>query len=235
MPSRRSPPTPAGGQSWAPPRSPRRPRSSTSSGIDTTLATYERLLGAPGRPGAQASGVGPATDREIAAAAALYAGEIAGGFLSSLGEGVPRRLYRRAERSPGSWVLVARDGAGQVEGCLAGTEDTAGLYRELLRRDGLAAAIAGASRLVRRSRPVLEILAYRRSGQRAVGSMARAGLLAMAVRSGSRGRGWGGRGWRRSRTSCAAGGWGPLGWWSGTATRRPVDSTSRPGFVPSGG
>jgi len=129
-------------------------------------------------------------DREIPAAAALHAEAIDGGFLSSLGPAFLARLYRRAARTPGSFVLVARDDAGAVAGFVAGTDDTAALYRAFLLHDGVGAAVAGAPHLARRWRSVLETLAYGRGAPGGAEGV-RAELLAMAVREDRRGRGVG--------------------------------------------
>lgn len=167
--------------------------------IGKTLAIYARLAGAvaPQRlPDTSVSGVtvGPATEREVAAAAALHARQISGGFLATLGEGFLERLYRRASRSTGSFLLVARDDQGAVVGFLSGTEDVAALYRQFVLRDGLTAGFAAAPRLAKRWRSALETLNYSRAATSHLDeevSEVRAELLAMAVAADWKGRGVG--------------------------------------------
>jgi ribosomal protein S18 acetylase RimI-like enzyme len=125
------------------------------------------------------------TAQDAAAAAALHAGQIGEGFLTLLGPAFLRMLYRRVARTPGSFLLVVDDGASTV-GFLAGSTDVAALYRSFVLRDGVAAAVTCAGRLVRSWRRVLETLRHGTGGA-ATG----AELLAIAVDPSARRRGVG--------------------------------------------
>lgn len=122
------------------------------------------------------------------AAARLHATRIADGFLSFLGEPFLTRLYRRITGTPGSFLVVAEAG-GTVVGFIAGSADVRGLYRSFLVRDGVAAALSAAPRLVRGWRRVLETL--RHGGGAGAGRGTE--LLAVAVHPGYEGRGIGAR------------------------------------------
>jgi ribosomal protein S18 acetylase RimI-like enzyme len=93
------------------------------------------------------------------AVAELHVARISEGFLSSLGAGFLRRLYRRVVASPEGFVLVAV-ADGRTVGFAAGVTDVGRLYREFLLRDGVVAGIVAAPRLVRSWRQVLETLRY---------------------------------------------------------------------------
>jgi len=125
------------------------------------------------------------TDGDTAAAAALHAGQISEGFLTFLGPGFLRRLYRRIVRDPGSFLVVVDDETGMV-GFLAGSTDVGALYRAFIWRDGAAATLASAGRLLRSWTRVLETL---RHGAGDAGEGAE--LLAVAVHPTARGRGVG--------------------------------------------
>jgi ribosomal protein S18 acetylase RimI-like enzyme len=125
------------------------------------------------------------TEDDAAAAAALHAGNITEGFLTFLGAGFLRRLYRRVTLTPGSFLLIAET-EGATVGFLAGSTDVAALYRSFVRRDGAAAAIACGGRLVRSPGRVIETL---RHGVGGAGEGAE--LLAVAVDPLVRGRGAG--------------------------------------------
>jgi len=132
--------------------------------------------------------VRPGGPDDAGAAARLHATRITEGFLSFLGPGFLTRLYRRITRTPGSFLLVAvADGA--VVGFIAGTADLGGLYRTFLARDGVAAGLACAPRLVRGWRRVLETL---RHGGGGAGTGRGTELLSVAVDPGWSGRGVGG-------------------------------------------
>ena len=89
----------------------------------------------------------PATDADLDAVATLHATRIGEGFLSSLGPGFLRRLYRRVLRSPDGFVIVATDGP-RVVGFVAGIGDLGALYRRFVVHDGVAAGVAALPRLV---------------------------------------------------------------------------------------
>jgi len=139
---------------------------------------------ADGGPGVT---VRPAGTADAPVAARLHATRITEGFLSFLGPAFLTRLYRRITRSPGSFLLVA-DAGGTVVGFIAGSADVGGLYRTFLARDGVAAALGCAPRLVRGWRRVLETL---RHGSGGAGAGRGTELLAVAVDPGSSGRGVG--------------------------------------------
>lgn len=125
------------------------------------------------------------TDSDAAAAAALHAGQISEGFLTFLGPGFLRRLYRRIVRDPGSFLVVVDDERCMV-GFLAGSTDVGALYRAFIWRDGVVAALASAARLARSWTRVIETL---RHGTGDAGEGAE--LLAVAVHPSARGRGVG--------------------------------------------
>jgi ribosomal protein S18 acetylase RimI-like enzyme len=89
----------------------------------------------------------PTDTRTARAVARLHMKGIPGGFLSSLGEGFLAKLYRAIAADPGSVVLtVERESAttrpspdlSQALGFLAGTRDTAAMYRRVLRKHWLS-------------------------------------------------------------------------------------------------
>ncbi|HEY5108294.1 MAG TPA: GNAT family N-acetyltransferase [Acidimicrobiales bacterium] len=138
--------------------------------------------------GAPVVTVRPGAAADAPAAAQLHAGRITEGFLSFLGPGFLTRLYRRITRTPSSFLLVA-DASGDVVGFIAGSADLGGLYKSFLVRDGVAAGLAAAPRLVRGWRRVLETLRHG-SGDGA-GSGRGTELLAIAVDPAHEGRGVG--------------------------------------------
>jgi ribosomal-protein-alanine N-acetyltransferase len=125
------------------------------------------------------------TEDDAAAAAALHSGQITEGFLTFLGAGFLRRLYRRVARTPGSFLLIAETEEATV-GFLAGSTDVAALYRSFVRRDGAAAMVACGGRLLRSPGRAIETLRHG-SGRAGEG----AELLAVAVDPSVRGRGAG--------------------------------------------
>jgi ribosomal protein S18 acetylase RimI-like enzyme len=132
------------------------------------------------------------TPADASTAAGLHAGEIADGFLASLGEQFLARLYRRVARRHDAFLLIAEDG-GRAVGFAAVTEDTRRFYRAFLWRDGLPGAVLASSRLLASLPRALETLRYG-TGRAPAGSAvttARAEVLAVAVSPASRGRGVG--------------------------------------------
>lgn len=124
---------------------------------------------------------------ELDAVAILHEREISEGFLSTLGQAFLRRLYRRIDRAPGSFILV-HAAQGEVEGFIAGSADVRGLYRSFIWRDGLVAGLLAAPRLVRSSREAVETL---RHGKGETSPFASGELLSIAVRPESRCQGIG--------------------------------------------
>jgi ribosomal protein S18 acetylase RimI-like enzyme len=127
-------------------------------------------------------------DADAPAAARLHAGRIGEGFLSFLGPAFLTRLYRRIARTDGSFLLVADDG-GTVVGFIAGSADIGRLYRSFLVRDGLAAGLSAAPRLIRSWRRVLETLGHGSGDGADTGRGTE--LLAVAVDPGREGEGIG--------------------------------------------
>jgi len=132
-----------------------------------------------------------ATVADVDAVAALHADRIAEGFLVTLGPAFLHRLYRRIVRSPRAFVLVAdssSSGARRVDGFVAVADDTAALYREFVRHDGLVAGLAAAPAVLRAPRAVVETLRY---GLRSGAGPAGAEILATAVAADRAGHGIG--------------------------------------------
>jgi len=118
-----------------------------------------------------------AGDTDAETIARLHARQITTGFLSTLGSGFLRRLYRRINRSPVAFVIVADNGRGVI-GFVAGSTDMAGLYRSFLWRDGLFIAAPLAWRMIGSWRRALETGRHSgASAQRGRGSE----LLSIAV------------------------------------------------------
>ena len=122
--------------------------------------------------------VRPATDADAPAAAALHVGQISQGFLSVLGPGFLRRLYRRIGRSPESFLLIAT-AHGTTVGFVAGSTDVARLYRSFLWHDGIPAGIRAAGSLISGWRRVLDTLGHASSDGPGAGRGPE--LLAIAV------------------------------------------------------
>jgi ribosomal protein S18 acetylase RimI-like enzyme len=143
-------------------------------------------------PAGSGPGVRPGTVSDASAVAALHAGQIADGFLSSLGTGFLSRLYRRICLAPGSFLIVATDG-DRVVGFVAGTGDLRALYRAFLWRDGVGAAADAIGRLIGNWKQVVETLRHGSTGGAHAGAGRGVELLAMAVDPTYRGRGVGKR------------------------------------------
>jgi ribosomal protein S18 acetylase RimI-like enzyme len=127
---------------------------------------------------------------DLGAVAALHADRIDEGFLSSLGPGFLRRLYRRVLRRSDGFVLVATGDASTgapVLGFVAGVGSVGALYRSFLVRDGVVAGVLAAPRLVRAVPRALETLRY----PSATGALPDAEILAVAVDRSAAGAGIG--------------------------------------------
>ena len=160
--------------------------------IDTTLATYDRLLGwGQLRPAAPGIELRFARLSDAPAMAALHRSELPDGFLSSLGDAFLVRLYRRVVRSSRSFAIVASTDELAVAGFVAGTEDTGLLYRQFLALDGLVAGLAALPQLLRSPQRVLETLRYGSSGAKEPSDLPPAELLSLAVVPEARRRGVG--------------------------------------------
>lgn len=128
------------------------------------------------------------TPADAGFAASLHTSQISEGFLPRLGTRFLGRLYRRISESCTSFLLIAEID-GQPIGFLAGTESTSGLYKEFALKDGFAAALASAPRLMLALPRVIETL---RHGTRAVATTGRVSeLLSVAVDPAAEGRGAG--------------------------------------------
>ncbi len=132
----------------------------------------------------------PATATDLPFVAELHAQRISEGFLSSLGLPFLRRLYARVLGSPGSFILVNDDHLGTpslVNGFVAGVEDLGALYRRFVLRDGIAAGIRCAPRLVAAMPRVIETLRYPST----TAALPDPEILAVAVAADAAGRGVG--------------------------------------------
>jgi ribosomal protein S18 acetylase RimI-like enzyme len=119
--------------------------------------------------------------------AELHAERIDEGFLASLGPRFLRRLYARIARSPSSFLAVAVEDA-RIIGFCAGTADVGELYRTFIIRDGVAAFIGSAPKLIGSTKRVIETLRY----PRGAASLPPAEVLSVAVDEACIGRGVGG-------------------------------------------
>jgi ribosomal protein S18 acetylase RimI-like enzyme len=131
---------------------------------------------AGGGPDGDASSVRRGELRDAPGAASLHAQLIADGFLSSLGPGFLRRLYRRIIRADGSFLLVA-EADSTVIGFVAGSEAVGALYRSFFWRDGVIATLSAPLQLITGLPRVLETLRHGRGAATAEGGE----LLAIAV------------------------------------------------------
>jgi len=117
--------------------------------------------------------------------ASLHAQRINEGFLASLGTSFLTRLYRRVVRSESAFAVVVED-HGEVAAFCAGAENVRRFYIEFMARDGLAAGVRSAPRLVRAVPHVLETLRYPAS----TGSLPEAEILAVVCDSRFAGNGY---------------------------------------------
>lgn len=152
--------------------------------VDIVMASYRGLLEEKGLAWKLTS---PPHEPELRAAmssdapaiARLHMETIDTGFLSSLGVGFLRLLYRTLIQSDAGSVVVA-DADGVVVGFVAGTVDTGAFYSEFVRRKFLGATIRLLPALTRVStwRRIRETARYGRSPE---GNGVDAELLSMAV------------------------------------------------------
>lgn len=151
--------------------------------VDIVMSTYRRLAQRKGLAWSFTRSVAEPSVREAEvgdapAIARLHAGMIGTGFLSSLGAGFLRVLYRALIESERGTVMVA-DADGTVVGFIAGTDDTGAFYKEFIKRYFLPAAWRALPALIRRStwKGLWETLRYG-GGE---GELVPAELLSMAV------------------------------------------------------
>lgn len=97
----------------------------------------------------------PMRATDVGELARIHERAFQGFFLASLGTPFLREFYRGYLTDPSSVAIVARDAAtGRPIGCAVGTVEPEGFYGRLLRRRGLAFALAGARAAVTRPRVV---------------------------------------------------------------------------------
>jgi ribosomal protein S18 acetylase RimI-like enzyme len=191
-----------------------------------------------------------ATNRDVPAVAALHSAAISDGFLTSLGDRFLSRLYSRIIDSSHGFLLVAdglrppgRSGdegarATDLAGFVAGSAEVGRLYREFLRRDGLAAALSSGFKLMTSLPRVVENLRYgtrnESSRENAVGPAGReTELLALAVDGAARRRGIGAALVEAFLTSAARSGSGSARVVVGSENDGALALYGRAGFVPS--
>lgn len=155
--------------------------------VATVLDVYRRQCqrkGLPWPPGAQET-IRPAIDGDRGAMAELHMSGINTGFLSTLGPGFLKVLYRAMVADPDCAVFVA-DRGGTVVGFVAGTADTSAFFRRFAKKYVLSAGLR-ALPYIRRGmlRRVRETRSYGLDGHDEVS----AELLSMAVAPAARGRG----------------------------------------------
>lgn len=134
--------------------------------------------------------VRPATVADLPRVAELHAQRISEGFLSSLGLPFLRRLYARVLGSPDSFILVNGDqlvAPSGVNGFVAGVEDLSALYRRFVLRDGIAAGLRAAPRLIAAVPRVIETLRYPST----TAALPDSEILAVAVAANAAGQGIG--------------------------------------------
>lgn len=161
--------------------------------VEIVIDTYRRLSRAKGlswqlaQAGTHSVSIRQASKRDALPIAQLHVRRIDTGFLSTLGAGFLRLLYEALIGSPHGSVFVAETEDGVI-GFIAGTEDTAGFYKEFLRRRFLSALLRLLPSLLRWStwRRLWETLRYGGDG----GEVA-AELLSMAVAPSASGSGLG--------------------------------------------
>ena len=100
-----------------------------------------------------------ARSSDLGAIAELHASRIDEGFLASLGTPFLRRLYARVLHSNDAFIVVD-DLDGVTTGFAAGVTDLGSLYRRFIMRDGVAAGLRSAPRLLQNLPRVLETLRY---------------------------------------------------------------------------
>ena len=157
----------------------------------TVVEATTALLASAGRLDGSSRGdvrIRPARVTDAATLARLHRVSMPTAFLPTLGDRFLRRLYRTMVLDPEAVTLVADDG-GRVVGFASGVPSVGAFYRRFARRDGLAAGLAAAPRLIRPSvlRRVIETARYPSS----VEGVPDAELLSIAVDDGRRSNGVG--------------------------------------------
>jgi ribosomal protein S18 acetylase RimI-like enzyme len=140
--------------------------------IDITLRTYRSLLDRASEPSSEGrlrtnahmsqprrEDLRLAEPADVAVVATLHRAGLPNGFLPTLGARPLEYLYGHIVRSPEAFVLVAEDEGG-VSGFAAVAADTQSLYRNFLRRRGVAAALVAAPAVLRAPRQVWETVRY---------------------------------------------------------------------------
>lgn len=119
----------------------------------TVVEATTSLLGDADRLDGSSRGdvrIRPARVTDAASMARLHRASMPTAFLPALGDRFLRRLYRAMVLDPEAVTLVADEG-GHMVGFAAGVPSVGAFYRRFVRRDGLAAGLAAAPRLVRPS------------------------------------------------------------------------------------
>jgi glycosyltransferase involved in cell wall biosynthesis/ribosomal protein S18 acetylase RimI-like enzyme len=158
---------------------------------DRVVAAYRALFTEKGLTARSVDGtrIRRARIGDVAALARLHR-EIPYAFLSSLGDGLLRELYRGLVKDREAVVLVAEEGDGRIAGFVTGAPSVGAFYRRFAVRHGPWAAAAALPPLVRRPSLLWKLLETARYPSTA-GDLPPAELLSIAVAPGSRGTGVG--------------------------------------------
>lgn len=115
-------------------------------------------------------------------------------FLTFLGPGFLRELYRGIVRDPAGIAFVAEGGDGVCGGFVAGTFEPAGFYRRLLKRRLIPFAWHAGWAFLRKPDVAPRLLrAFTRPAKASSSASHRAELMSLAVLPGNRGGGTGAR------------------------------------------
>ena len=158
---------------------------------DRVVTAYRALFAEKGLAGRSVDGIRVRRARigDVAVLARLHR-KIPYAFLSSLGDGFLRELYRGLLTDRQAIVLVAEDDYGRIAGFIAGTPSVGAFYRRFAIRQGAWAVAAALPALVRRPALVPKILETARYPSTAA-DLPPAELLSIAVAPASRGTGVG--------------------------------------------
>ncbi len=131
----------------------------------------------------------PLVKRDARAVAELHRRGIDSGFLSTLGAGFLRQMYKAITMAPAGFGYVWEQD-GQVLGFVAGAERTGKLYKQALLRRGLLMGLAAMGSILRpaRLRRIIETLRYPAETEQ---DLPGAEVLSIAVSEQARGKGVG--------------------------------------------
>jgi colanic acid biosynthesis glycosyl transferase WcaI len=128
---------------------------------------------------------------DVSAVVDVHMKAFPGFFLTFLGTGFLRELYRGIVTDPSGVAFVAESGASVV-GFVAGTTEPAGFYKRLMKRRLLVFALHSAVAVLRRPSAARRLLrALARPGEASGGAAGRAELMSIAVLPSARGAGFG--------------------------------------------